>query len=306
MGLKRQITDIVLAPTLRLAAKPMRYVRRFEAPDMPRSHQALRRAGIFPLTRHYYEPLFDMSGLKDLDKPRDLPGIDFNVAGQLALLASFQDVEAAAQGDDGFDPGNNSFKSGDAELWFHVVKHCRPRRIIEIGSGHSTRMAIRATRQLKAADPAYACEHTCIEPYEAPWLEQTGVKIIRQPLQAVDLSLFDGLASGDILFIDSSHIIRPQGDVLIEYLQVLPRLASGVVVHIHDIFTPRDYIRQFFDVPRFWNEQYLLEAFLSDNANWEVLLAANMMMHDHYDLMRSKCIWLTPDREPGSFYMRRR
>ena len=138
-----------------------------------------------------------------------------------------------------------------------------------------------------------------------PWLEGVGVNILRKKLEDVELSFFDQLQASDILFIDSSHMIRPQGDVLIEYLQILPRLASGVVVHVHDIFTPRDYPMHFYNQPRFWNEQYLLEAFLSNNSAWEVLLAANMLKHEHYDLMRSKCIWITPEREPGSFYMQR-
>ena len=82
------------------------------------------------------------------------------------------------------------------------------------------------------------------------WLEETGVHVIRQKLEEVDLSFFEQLCLNDILFIDSSHMIRPQGDVLVEYLQILPRLARGVVVHIHDIFTPRDYPRHFLFICR--------------------------------------------------------
>ena len=272
--------------------------------SMPRSHAALCRAGVFPIMDHYYEPLFNTTTLKNTEATRPLPAIDFNSSGQIELLKSFHDLEGLESGPDGFGP-NINFWSGDAELWFHVIRHFKPRRIFEIGSGHSTRMAFRALSRNRAEDPSYSCDHVCIEPFEMKWLEETGVHVIRQKLEEVDLSFFEQLCLNDILFIDSSHMIRPQGDVLVEYLQILPRLARGVVVHIHDIFTPRDYPRHFLDLPRFWNEQYLLEAFLCHNNSWEVLLAANMMQHQEYELMRSKCIWLTPDSEPGSFYMRR-
>jgi hypothetical protein len=119
-----------------------------------------------------------------------------------------------------------------------------------------------------------------------PWLEAAGIQVIRQRVEDLDLSMFDKLRENDILFIDSSHIIRPQGDVLREYLQIIPRLATGVIVHVHDIFTPRDYTAYFYNVPRLWNEQYLLEAFLACNKSWEVLLAANMLKHEYFDLMK--------------------
>ena len=304
MSLKRTLTDIALAPMLFAAAAPMRFVRRYSFAEMPRAYGALLEAGVFPLRDHYYEPLFDTKNLKHLDKPRCLPAIDLNDDRQLRLLDSFSDLVGLQNGADGFGQ-NPNFWSGDAELWFHIIRHFKPRRIVEIGSGHSTLMARRAIARNRAEETSYSCDHICIEPYEMPWLEGVGVNILRKKLEDVELSFFDQLQASDILFIDSSHMIRPQGDVLIEYLQILPRLASGVVVHVHDIFTPRDYPMHFYNQPRFWNEQYLLEAFLSNNSAWEVLLAANMLKHEHYDLMRSKCIWITPEREPGSFYMRR-
>ena len=113
----------------------------------------------------------------------------------------------------------------------------------------------------KQDDPSYTCKHVCIEPYEMPWLEKTGVTVIRKKIEDVEISFFSELADCDILFLDSSHIIRPQGDVLFEYLQLLPSLNKGVIVHIHDIFSPRNYSNEWLmgDI-RFWNEQYLLEA----------------------------------------------
>jgi len=304
VGIKRRLLDFCLAPTLTMAARPMRFVRRYALPEMPRAYGALSKAGVFPILDHYYEPLFNTRDLRNLDEPRSLPSIDLNLNAQVELLKSFDDIAGLDSGTDGFGP-NPNFWSGDAELWFYVIRHFKPRRIYEIGSGYSTRMAVRAVNHNRKLDSDYVCDHVCIEPYEMPWLEATGVQVVRQRVEDLNLLMFEELKENDILFIDSSHIIRPQGDVLREYLQIIPRLAKGAIVHVHDIFTPRDYTTSFYNVPRFWNEQYLLEAFLAYNKSWEVLLAANMLKHECFDLLKSKCIWLTADREPGSFYMRR-
>lgn len=280
--------------------------------NMPLTKSILMRAKIFPIVDHYYEPLFNPSALSHGGEPRALPGIDLDLDRQVELLRKFEPAEVLSRiprtdpGDGSFFMNNLNFEAGDAELWFHVIRHFRPARIVEIGSGHSTRMARMAIAELERADPGYRCEHVCIEPYEMPWLEQLGVTVVRKKVEEVGESAFAGLARNDILFIDSSHIIRPEGDVLTEFLQILPRLAPGVVVHVHDIFTPRDYPRAWLEHPRFWNEQYLLEAFLTHNEEWEVLLAANQLKHERYEELERLCPHLDHGREPGSFYMRRR
>lgn len=127
-------------------------------------------------------------------------------------------------------------------------------------------MAIEALKKNRDEDPSYNCEHVCIEPYEMPWLETVDVSVVRKKVEEVELEFFSQLQKNDILFIDSSHVIRPQGDVVFEYLELLPSLNIGVVVHIHDIFSPKNYLAEWLqDDVRFWNEQYLLEAFLSHN-----------------------------------------
>src|SRR4029078_2458503 len=100
----------------------------------------------------------------------------------------------------------------------------------------------------------------------------------------------------DILFIDSSHIIRPQGDVLFEYLELIPSLKAGVIVHVHDIFSPKDYLKEWvIDEVHFWNEQYLLEAFLTCNSDWKVIGALNYLHHNHYQHLQATCPFLTQD-----------
>ena len=201
---------------------------------------------------------------------------------------------------------NGLFESGDAEAWYQLLRHYKPRRVFEVGSGFSTLMAIQALARNRAEDPDYRCRHVCIEPYKMPWLEQTGVEIRRQRVEDVEGGFFSELEQGDVLFIDSSHIIRPNGDVLFEYLQLIPSLKPGVIVHIHDIFSPRNYPATWLrDEVRFWNEQYLLEGFLSHNRDWEILAALNYLHHEHYSDLAEVCPFLSPEREPGSFYIRR-
>jgi hypothetical protein len=120
--------------------------------------------------------------------------------------------------------------------------------------------------------------------------------------------LFEQLGENDILFIDSSHVIRPQGDVLFEILEVVPTLAHSVLVHIHDIRTPRDYPTHWItDIRRMWDEQYLLEAFLSHNRDFEVVLASNMLAAEYPEEFAEACpVWgATRNREPSSFWIRR-
>ena len=139
-------------------------------------------------------------------------------------------------------------------------------------------MAIRAISVNNLEDPAYQCRHVCIEPYEMSWLETSGVSVLRQRVEDVNVGFFSELEEDDILFIDSSHVIRPQGDVLFEYLELLPALNTGVIVHVHDIFSPRDQPKQWLeDDVRFWNEQYLLEAFLTDNTRWRIIGALSYL-----------------------------
>lgn len=309
------VGDVLLAPLTALSASWLKLIRRVGLHRMPASRTILLGIGLLPVRNHYYEPLFDMRALRHpLDDPRDLPGIDWNVDEQLAILdrfdfaaelLAFPTVKPAEP--QVFHYGNEAFKSGDAEYLYGMIRLFRPRRIVEIGSGHSTLMARNAIRRNEGDDPAYACDHVCIEPYEQPWLEDLGVTVVRKPVEQVERSIFRSLTAGDILFIDSSHMIRPQGDVLVEFLEILPGLAPGVLVHVHDIFSPRDYPATWLrDEIRLWNEQYLLEAFLSFNSGFRIIGALNFLKHAHGDRLAAACPVFArefADREPGSFWM---
>ena len=168
------------------------------------------------------------------------------------------------------------------------------------------RLAIeRNTRE----DRDYRCEQICIEPFEQPWLETIGANVVRKKAESCPISMFEALTENDILFIDSSHIIRPQGDVLYECLQILGSLKPNVIIHVHDIFTPGDYPYEWLlRDRRMWNEQYLLEACLSFNHCFEIIGALNWLSHNHQERLRDACpiLMQEPWREPGSFWFRRK
>jgi hypothetical protein len=291
-----------------------KFIRTKRIENFPVCRKVLSWVGVFPLRDHYYEPLIRPEALKHaLSVERNLPGIDWNVAEQLELLRSLrygeelESLSSVQSNPDAFRINNESFISGDFEYWYSIIRHRKPRRIIEVGSGNSTLLAKQAIQKNQELDPEYSCEHTCIEPYEWPVLERLGINVVRTRVEEVDPKLFQTLQSGDILFIDSSHMIRPQGDVLFEILEILPQLAEGVLVHVHDIFSPRDYLERWVcQEMRFWNEQYLLEAFLTCNREWKIVGALNFLCHHHYDALKASCPFLTSDREPGSFYLEKR
>ena len=217
------VADLVLTPFVYLAALLLRNVRLAGIRRLPRCKAALLSVGVFPIRNHYYEPLFDPSLLRHpLDQERHLPGIDWNTYEQLALLTRFQfndelaDIVGPKTNDLTYHLDNAAFKSGDAEFLYNLIRHKKPKRIFEIGSGNSTLMAIKAINKNMQLTPGYTCRHVCIEPYEMPWLEQAGVEVVRQRVEDIGATFFDELQADDILFIDSSHIIRPQGDVLFE------------------------------------------------------------------------------------------
>ena len=309
------IIDVMFVIFTYPSAFLLKLIRRAGVNRMPLCKNALFKVGVFPILDHYYEPQFDnRKNQIDFSQERNLPGIDWRVSDQLKMLKTLTfsgELTGILQGKTKENPlefhlDNGSFESGDAECWYQIIRANKPKRIIEIGSGNSTLMAIKAIKKNQSEQLNYTCEHICIEPYEMPWLEQMDITIIREKVEEIDLSFFSQLKENDILFIDSSHVIRPQGDVLFEYLELLPSLNKGVIVHIHDIFSPRNYLKSWLqDDIRFWNEQYLVEAFLSNNDSWEIIASLNFLHHNYYNLLKEVAPFLTPEREPGSFYIKK-
>lgn len=297
--------------------------------------RALQRLGITVTPNHYYWPVPDIGELEQREWPiyTEPPGCNFRMRDQVRLLKEFASnyipelAWTAAPKSGSYHYHNGYFECGDAEIAYSMVRHWKPRRIIEIGSGYSTRVMTQALRVNLERD-GVAGELITVDPYPER-LPKDGlgdaVRVVPERVQHLDLSLFELLGPDDILFIDSSHVVAVGSDVVREYLQILPRLNPGVLVHVHDIFLPSDYPRHsVLDNLWFWSEQYLLQAFLAFNPEFEVLWAASAMQLSHAQLLeRSLPNWtnsytsmpaaqrrFVPSADgnrvwPSSFWMRR-
>jgi predicted O-methyltransferase YrrM len=230
--------------------------------------------GLHVLPVHYYSPVPAQSDLSRKLRRNSMVGIDFDVPAGLAkahfLLEKYRDkIGTLLQGQSGYKPTNAGFSPLDAAILYATVSETRPKRIVEIGSGMSTFVITAALR-----DSNLQTNFTCIEPFLPPYLrgEQNNIsEIIEMPLQDVGIEKFKELDSGDILFIDSTHVVRYNSDVVYEILHILPILKPGVIIHVHDIFFPDDYPEFWLKQNRFfWNEQYMLQAFLSMNPNFKI------------------------------------
>jgi len=230
---------------------------------------------------HYYEPLPDFRSIttEQINRRQTYSGIDFGWDGQLSLLsdlAAYRNELLEIE----FDFSNHYFSGFDAAVYYSLIRHLKPRRIIEIGGGYSTQIAGKA---LAANEKG---KLTCIEPYPEPRLNgaRSSIELIPKRVEEMDADFFSSLAAGDILFIDSSHTVKFGSDVCYEFLEILPRIAPGVWVHVHDIFFPHDYPAEWLIERRLaLNEQYLLEAFLSFNNQFQVALANHWLCLDHVD-----------------------
>jgi len=276
-------------PTLRdhLAFQRYKWIKR--------SFRFWERHGAHVVPVHFYEPIPDTRQLDPAlwEQVREMPGVDLLVEAQLQRLDRFADCyrheyerfpREATGCPHEFHDNNGQFASTDAEILHCMIRHYRPRRVVEIGSGFSS-LVTAAALCLNACDGAPAGELICVEPYPNQTLRAgfPGLtRVVAAPVQAVPLAFFEELQADDVLFIDSSHVVAIGSDTTREVLDILPRLAPGVLVHFHDIFFPVEYPRGWvLDEHRFWNEQYLVEAFLSFNHRFEILYAGSYLHVAH-------------------------
>lgn len=253
---------------------------------------------------HYYSPAtsWDDRMRAITWAPGDPAGVDMRGEEQIALAhkIGLTDNLPIIRLGPRYRANNGMYDYGDAAALFCMLRHFKPKRMIEVGSGFST------AATLDTADQHMPdLQLTCIEPnperLRARLLPKDDVEIIEKPVQDVPLSRFGELEAGDVLFIDSTHVVKSGSDVVWLYLHVLPTLAPGVLVHVHDVHWPFEYPRQWIIEGRDWNEQYLLAAFLTHNDAWEIMLMTGWL-------------WAHPQspipfsirREPnGSLWMRR-
>jgi hypothetical protein len=207
---------------------------------------------------------------------------------------------------------NGTFMAIDGNMYYGLIRKLAPRTVIEIGAGNSTKLACQAIRRNRDENRP-PTKLICIEPFEIQQLASLKEisNIIPSYVQAVDLALFETLGPNDILFIDSTHTVRPGGDVWWEICEILPRLKSGVLVHIHDVSLPNPYPKQYLKNHWYWMEQYMLQAFLTFNDRFSIVWPGNLLMLKHQDRMRrlfspeyAAMISDFPCAEPASFWLR--
>lgn len=237
---------------------------------------------------HYLSPI---AGAQDVERALraqpSIDGIDL-ASSQQALLRDlaqyWHDLPAAPT------PGwryhsSEMFAAGDATIYYAMLRHLRPARIVEVGSGFTSALAL-DTRDRHLPD----LQLIFIEPYPDrlySLLRSTDPNkctIVPYPVQDVPLETFDQLRSGDILFVDTSHVAKAGSDVNWLVFNVLPRLVDGVVVHVHDIFWPFEYPQPWLTNGRSWSEVYLLRAFLMFNSRFSILLFNDWLWQHHPDL----------------------
>lgn len=286
----------------------------------PRFHELFlqwEQSGFHVTPVHFYQPIPDTRTLNDAvwSKPGSLAGVDMNEAGQLDLLRNVfpqfrgecEAIPRSATGKRGeFYFDNAHFGGTDALVAYCMVRHFQPRLIIEVGSGFSSLIIAQAAVKNESSSLV------CIEPFPRDFLVAgfPGLaSLVQKPVQEVELDSFSKLESGDILFIDSSHTVKIDGDVNYLFLEVLPRLKPGVIVHVHDILFPFDYRRDWvLDELRFWTEQYLLQAFLAFNSEFEVLIC-NSYLGSYFPEELKTCFPHSPSSPwwgGVSFWMRRK
>jgi hypothetical protein len=248
---------------------------------------------------HYYSPIPDNRALSQEPArsriwppiPRATPGLDWREDAQIELLRGELGRHREIWFADGptgdpheYHASNGMFSRLDAWMLQAMLRHFRPRRMIEVGCGWSTLVSARVNRDYLDR----SMHLTCIEPHPPEFLG-TGIdgmtRLIASRVEELPVDPFLELREGDVLFIDTSHTVKTGGDVVFLFEEILPRLARGVVIHIHDMFLPWDYPQDWVFSGRAWNEQYLVRAFLSFNSAFSILLGVGWLSHHRRDVL---------------------
>jgi len=251
----------------------------------------------------YNSPLVDPRALPAelWERNAPMPGLELNLDRQLRLLEErLEPAIAEFAPAAGFQLDNPWYGPMDAQVLYAMVRDLKPARVLELGSGYSTLVIQGALSE--------SSRHEVVDPVPSPLLERVADRVEVHAHSAATLSerKLEALEGGDILFVDTSHAVRPGGEVIRIVLELLPALRRGVVVHFHDFFRPFEYPRILYE--RFnvhWQEQYLLQAFLSYNTNFEVLLSNHALWRLRRDRVRRLFPELRDGMEPSALWFRR-
>jgi predicted O-methyltransferase YrrM len=236
---------------------------------------------------HFYSPI---PSIEDIERaataPASFSGIDLREDRQLALLEKlsryYAEIPFPAEKNQRFRFAfqNPSYSWGDAIILFCMIRELKPRRILEIGSGHTSALILDTNERYFGG----GIDCTFVEPHPQLLLsllrpdEDHDPRLIARKLQDVNLTLFDTLEAGDILFVDSSHVVKAGSDCQLLFSDILPRLNPGTIIHFHDVFDRFEYPPEWLREGRGWNEQYALRAFLQFNSEFRIKLYTSYLI----------------------------
>jgi hypothetical protein len=280
--------------------------------------QRKRSPQLFVPPGHFYSPIVDPQHIYErasiiFNPHRSTAGIDLRETAQISYLNRIARHYGQLPFSDQKQPGtryyyeNPSFSYGDAIVLSCTILEYRPRHLIEVGSGYSSA----ATLDIIERELDWSTKCVFIDPY--PELlerlirpeDRDKIEIYPQIVQDVDLGLYQRLGRNDILFIDSTHVVKTGSDVVHHLTNVLPRLKPGVLVHFHDIFYPFEYPRRWvIDENRSWNELYCLQAFLTNNPEYQIVFFNDFMAKMHLSLVQRK-LPLFVKNPGGSLWLRK-
>jgi hypothetical protein len=261
---------------------------------------------------HFCSPLVDPEEIK----PRkgelwsatpSLRGIDYReleevrLFEQLAPLMKEFPFPVERPDQPGFFLRNDQFGGLDAYVYFAMLRHLKPERLLEIGAGFTTMLAVETRERFIGDKPLIAC----VEPFPTADRAQAlsgKVLFLKEAIWAVNPAMVEQLEAGDVLFVDCSHVSKTGSDTHTIYFDLFPRLKPGVYIHIHDIFLPFEYPYNWVvEQGRHWNEQYLLLALLTDSKRYEIVFSCAFFGAYHQDEIMTA---LGRELDGGSLWLR--
>jgi predicted O-methyltransferase YrrM len=227
------------------------------------------------------------------------------LSASLKYIDVFSQIKEKKDETNGNQPAwNNNFLPGlDIIMLYTIISEFKPKKYIEVGSGNSTKVVYKAK-----SDNKLDTKIISIDPYPRTEIDALTDEIVRMPFEKIDLSIFDQLEAGDVAFIDNSHRVLPNSDANVFFMDVLPYLKSGVIVHVHDVYLPYDYPQDMCD--RLYNEQYALANFILANPEKYKTLMPCFYCSENKELAATiNKIWDMPnmknvERHGGSYYLR--
>ena len=286
-------------------------------PYIRKLREQVKSCGAFP-PGHYYSPIPSKEDvlfyIKSRKPPnRDIPGIRMNEEYQRELLNDYIHFYKDLTFPEKPTPGhryyydNNWFSYSDAIFLYCFLRRFVPKRIVEVGSGFSSAVMLDTIEKFFSQRP----EITLIEPYpdrlinllkEEDWHQVT---LINKRIHEVPFEIFQSLQSRDLLFIDSSHVVKCGSDLHLLFFEGLPRLRPGVFVHFHDVFYPFEYPSEWLLEGRYWNESYFLRAFLSWSYEWNIVFFNTYVHFVFGNIIKEKMPLCVKD-PGGSLYIQRK